>query len=126
MSNFEKLTNTQILERGKINKQLLRDIDRQKYYLLGIALTPMKCPAHGCEASPSKLEASGRTLDEYNAGSGHDGEYRCPSCGTPLTWHLPFIGAPFWGADNDRAVIPPEPEWDEVAALDPERDTQER
>jgi len=71
---------------------LLSILDKQRKYVLGLALQPLQCPA--CHATICQYSASdGRfDTDAYHPDDG----YACPGCGRGLTWHLALFGGGQW------------------------------
>lgn len=62
-------------------------LDRQRAYITRLALEPLQCPA--CHAATCRRAAA--TAWDL-AGAVPDDAYKCPACGTPLTWHLDITG----------------------------------
>lgn len=69
---------------------LLHGLDRQRKFLLRVALTPQPCPV--CGAACNLIEALGVTLDDYTFDGG-DRSYRCASasCGVALEQVVPLM-----------------------------------
>lgn len=89
---MERMTNTQILKTA--DKRLLTGLDSQRRYLLEIALAPTPCP--NCGVSVSKIDASGKGLDDYPVNESKDDGYVCTNCKVELHWCVPFLGSSFW------------------------------
>jgi hypothetical protein len=67
---------------------LLGVLDKQRKYVLSLALTPLQCPA--CHVLICQYSA---TEGRFDTDASHpDDGYRCPACGAGLTWHLALIG----------------------------------
>lgn len=81
------MTNREILQTPK---EMLREVDRQRQFLLRVESTPVPCPA--CKKPVNAFEAAGITLDDYDFGNTQY-EYRCPACGAELEQIVPFIAA---------------------------------
>ena len=79
------MTNREIL---KTPPSLLREVDRQRLFLLRVDGTPMPCPA--CKTPINLFDAAGLDLDAYDFGSTKY-EYRCPGCAAELEQVVPFI-----------------------------------
>jgi endogenous inhibitor of DNA gyrase (YacG/DUF329 family) len=81
------MTNREILQTPK---EMLREVDRQRQFLLRVESTPVPCPA--CKKPVNAFEAAGITLEEYDFGHTRY-EYRCPACGAELEQAVPFLAA---------------------------------
>lgn len=83
-------TNSQLLT---LPASTLTGLQKQRRFLLRIALTPMPCPI--CHEPTNKLEAAGVELDAYDVTGAKDAhQYRCPHCQAPLTYVVPFMPGP--------------------------------
>jgi hypothetical protein len=87
------MTNEQIL---KTQDSLLTTIERQKKFLLGLALRKMPCPV--CANRCDQFEAARITIDEYPFGV-EEPVFRCTNvdCGIALMKVIPLFGGPAWG-----------------------------
>lgn len=86
------MTNQELLDAPK---STLHGLDKQRRYVLQIAVTPLPCPA--CLQPVSQADAVGG-LEHYNV-NGSDREFHCPHCRRELKLIVPFIGGPsamFW------------------------------
>lgn len=82
------MTNEEIL---KAPNELLTTLDKQRRFLLRIALTPAPCPA--CKQLVTQIDAAGVTLQDYDVDTTHaKTKYRCTSCRRELEVIVPFMG----------------------------------
>src|SRR5262245_22116204 len=87
------MTNEEILT---TQEAMLTAIDRQKKFLLKLALRKMACPV--CAHRADQFEAAGITINEYTFGE-EELSFRCvnSACGVELMKVIPLIGGPAWG-----------------------------
>lgn len=72
---------------------LLTGIQRQRRFLLKVALTTMPCPV--CVKPTNMIQAAGVTLNEFWVGETermNDHAFKCPHCQAPLKYVVPFVG----------------------------------
>lgn len=81
------MTNREILDTPK---DVLREVDRQRHFLLRVEGTPVPCPA--CKRPVNAFEAAGIDIDDYDFGRTKY-EYHCSGCGAALEQVVPFITA---------------------------------
>jgi len=77
---------------------LLRELDKQRRFLLDQATMKTECPA--CRIPISMVEASGAAdLDAFPAEDTSDTDFTCPHCQTKLLRFMPVMvmGARKWG-----------------------------
>lgn len=93
--------NSEIID---LSPALLTTVERQRQYVLRLALAPMPCPV--CGRPTSKVEAAGYSLDEYDTTQADNRAYTCPECATALVYVVPIVGALCWATKraHDRAV----------------------
>jgi uncharacterized protein (UPF0212 family) len=86
------MTNRELLNTPE---KLLKELDRQRLYLLRIDGTSMPCPA--CKKPVNLFDAAGIELDSYDFGVTKYA-FRCPACGAALEQIVPFIsgGGELW------------------------------
>jgi hypothetical protein len=80
----------------------LMNIDREKKFILAVAMTPMPCPM--CFSKVSVVETADDTLA---VGDGYSGKYVCPTCETELAKVVPFFmvpGTPGWHWQRKYAI----------------------
>jgi uncharacterized protein with PIN domain len=84
------MTNTELLKFATTPESLrcLTELDRQRLTILHIVLSPAECPH--CNKPVNQVEASNKTLDEFDAGNG-ESEFFCPHCLTELVDVVPFM-----------------------------------
>jgi len=77
-------------------KALLSHIDRQRGYLLEMALEPMACPA--CGTKCCIMEACGKEFDEFDLGGPyHTNEhFHCTGCNRELIHDVYIVGGQGW------------------------------
>ncbi|HEY1377731.1 MAG TPA: hypothetical protein VGF55_13110 [Gemmataceae bacterium] len=92
------MTNRELLHAPK---EALGPADRQRQFVLNVALTPVPCPA--CQAPVDALAAAGVGVDRYDFGRA-DRAFRCPSCAAALEQVVPVLAVGpgwFWELDRD-------------------------
>lgn len=72
--------------------EILTELEKQRRYILRIAMTPIGCGR--CGGMHSQVEASGRTLETFDSKEIKDEDYICPDTGDSIRWVVPFIGNP--------------------------------
>jgi transposase-like protein len=86
------MTNSKILEYGEGERtRLLTEIERQTLFCLKVALTPVPCPA--CHEPTSQVDASGKSLDDFDATGGTKQPFHCPNCKRALVEIVPFMAS---------------------------------
>lgn len=87
-------------------RELLSGLDRQRQFLLQLALQQRECIHPDCDRMLNHLDACEQGFDGYQLGSASsDNTFRCPDCKTPLAVVVPFIAAGptwHWGKVRDR------------------------
>jgi hypothetical protein len=85
------MTNRELLHTPK---QALKEVDKQRLFLLRLEGTPMPCPA--CRHPINVFDAAGIDIDAYDFGK-TEYEYRCRTCQAELEQVVPFIASgPLW------------------------------
>jgi hypothetical protein len=85
------MTNEEIL---KAPAELLGPIDKQKKYVLGMAL--VRCPCPVCGRAANVFEAAGIEVNAYTFGR-EKLSFKCPACAVELRKVVPLMGPPwFW------------------------------
>jgi hypothetical protein len=79
------MTNRELLQSSE---QVLKELDRQRLFLLRVEGTPMPCPA--CKHAVNVFDAAGIDLDAYEFGKSQYA-FRCPSCSAELDQVVPFV-----------------------------------
>jgi len=76
----------------QISPLLLTELDKQRAYLVRMALQQSPCPF--CATPLDQYEAS---EDRYSVENEHrDDDYRCPNCQAALLFVLPLFGGGAW------------------------------
>jgi hypothetical protein len=82
------MTNAQLLAYDRP----LPELEKQRRYILRIAVTPIGCGR--CGGMHSQVEASGKPLDDYDSRNMKDDAYACPDTGDSIRYIVPFVGSP--------------------------------
>ena len=83
---FSPKTNAQVLAASRGN---LTTIERQRRFLLETLGAAMPCP--NCGAEQSLIEATGATIDTFDATQRHTDRHACKSCRRELIYSVPLI-----------------------------------
>lgn len=78
----------------KYPTQTLTTLEQQDRFVVGKALVPMPCPM--CHNPVSKIDATGKGIDDYDVRAGGEPDFACPHCKTELRFCLPLMGAASW------------------------------
>lgn len=91
----DRTTNTYLVELpAKLASQVLTEYERQRRYVLQQALIPAQCPM--CLRPVNQVEATGKSLDEFDAENGSSTQrelFACPHCKTELRLIVPFMSS---------------------------------
>jgi hypothetical protein len=81
------MTNSQILA---ADSRHLNSTDRQRQFLLKVALLERPCPV--CFCGNTQVQARGVDLDVFPVGNAYGGPFKCRGCSCPLEVVVPVIG----------------------------------
>ena len=104
------MKNSELLAADATGHPILYGLDKQRVFILKMALLPMTCPSCGKPCSQVESYGTG-DLDSYPIGgnSPADKEFTCPNCQTQLHYCVPLFGSTFWmterawqGSEADR------------------------
>lgn len=93
MKYGDEMTNSELLTTDT-PKRLLRELEKQRQYVLRIEVGPFACP--NCGTEHAKWEIHGITdVNDYDLSKSHGDEGKCKSCGRGLRYCVPFVGNPY-------------------------------
>lgn len=86
------------------SRDLLSHLDRQRAYLLHMALTAMQCPACSSVICQRSAAPDPDNFAEFGGGTPDD-SYVCPHCGSKLTWRLGLFAGQMWFVLNPGQTV---------------------